>query len=412
MVKASALYLVVVISLLIAIISGSLLTIAFYYRLEVKKKERLDRLLLNMDSGTSLILSKGFIDYNKDKVLDLFAEQTDSAVLRKEYWGIYDLGILKAFELKDTLKRSFLIANVFSDPNAIYLADEDRPLSISGKTELIGDGQLPKSGLKASYVDGKGYEGKSLITGTIKESARVLPPLNKNMLERIHQQFTLNQTFRTLPKDSIVNSFFYPVAIYPLDLNHSNLGRLKVHGKVILVSDTTVIINAETILDGVQIYARAIVIKDGFKGNCQLFAKDSIIIGNNCEFTYPSFAGVFKPEHSKVQAKIALGNQVSFSGLLLSYEPKRSDLQTMISFGKECKIAGEIFATGYVKLQKGLQVSGKTYAHRFIMQTPSTLYENYLIDISLNRKSLSPYYLSSGLFERINTNQQILRWLN
>lgn len=187
---------------------------------------------------------------------------------------------------------------------------------------------------------------------------------------------------------------------------------LKLQGKVILVSDTTVIVNAGTLLDGVQIYARSIIIKDGFKGNCQLFARDSIIIGDNCEFLYPSFAGVFKPENSKIQAKISLGNQLRFSGLLVSYESSRSDLQTMISFGKDCKVTGEVFATGYLKMEKGLQVSGKTYAHRFIIQTPATLYENYLIDITLNRKSLSKYYLSSGLFDRGQTNQQILQWLN
>lgn len=207
MVKASALYLVVVISLIIAIISGSLLTIAFYYRLELKKKERLDRLLVNMDSGTSIVLSKDFFDYNKDTVLDIFAEQTDSVILRKEYWGVYDLGVVKAFELRDTLKRSFLIANVFDDPNAVYLADEDRPLSVSGKTQLIGDGQLPKSGLKAAYVDGKAYEGKNVISGKITESARVLPTLNKGMLNRIYQRFNLDQMFRPLAKDSIINSF-------------------------------------------------------------------------------------------------------------------------------------------------------------------------------------------------------------
>lgn len=447
MIKAGALYMVVIVSLLIAMISASLLTIAFFYRQEIQKKVRLDKLMINLESGTALLLSEGFAVNGETHRIDLFESGGDSLVLRKERWGIYELNMLKAFELKDTLKRAFLSANAFDDENTIYLADEDRPLSVSGTTQLTGNGQLPKSGLKQAYVDGKPYAGKALINGSITDSSRDLPPLDEALLQgfmKYLKSWEAKETdFKASVKgqafnvrDTAGNSFFNEAFVYQLDAAQMELGSRKLTGKIILVSDTILHIAADTGLDQVQIYAPAIIVAPGFKGACQLFARDSIIIGKNCVFDYPSFAGVFKQEGQQVQSKISIGEGSRFSGILLSYEKKRSPLQTIISLAKDCKINGEVYATGYVKLERTAAIYGKTYAKRFIMQTPTTLYENYLIDVILNRKMLSSYYLSSSVFKRsleqvlenrsdpssdhkpgkiakgVGRDQKILKWLN
>lgn len=412
MVRASALYLVVIVALLIAIFSASLLTLSFFYRQEVKKKERFDKLLSNLDSGTALLLSAGFLKDTSPQHLDLFEKLTDSLMIQKDNWGVFKLGLVQAFELRDTLKRSFLIGNKFEDTNAIYLADEDRPLSVSGDTRITGDGQLPKSGIRQSYVDGKAYTGKELIKGKITNSKLQLPSLNSTLLKLIEEQFKSTEGKDFSPEDSIGNSFFFAAKVFKLGQGQLNLASGKIKGKIVLVSDTSITISAGMQLDNIQIYAPVIIVADGFKGSCQLFAKDSIVIGKNCVFEYPSFAGVFKSEGSKVQAKISLNDGVKFSGVLLSYESKRTDLQTMISIGKNCIINGEVFAAGYIKLNSGLKVNGKVTAKRFLMQTASTIYENYLIDFTLNRKLLSKYYLSPPIFEGNQVDQMVLKWLN
>jgi len=411
MVKAAALYIVVIVSLLIAVISASLLTIAFFYRLEVQKKIRMDKLMTNLESGTAILLSEGFRKYDEELVLDLYGDQKDSLVLSKLRWGVFDLQLLKVFELKDTLKRSFLSGNVFADQSAIYLADEDRPLSVGGSTQVVGNGELPKAGLKQAYVDGRPYEGKELIKGTIKESGRELPALNTELLDKITTYLKSTEGVRFEAKDSIINSFFNKPLVYKLRSDQQYIDNIKIRGKIILLSDTTINISSTADLEDVQIYARAIVIESGFKGSCQLFARDSIVIGKECNFLYPSFAGVFKPDSSKIQGRISLDSASHFSGILLGYEAKRSDLQTLISLGKNTLVSGEVYA-GYIKMERTVNVQGKVYANRFVMQTPQTLYENYLIDITLNRKLLSKYYLSSPIFKRDKRDQKILKWLN
>lgn len=411
MVKAAALYIVVIVSLLIAVISASLLTIAFFYRLEVQKKIRMDKLMTNLESGTAILLSEGFKKYDEEQALDLYGDQKDSLVLSKVRWGVFDLQLVKAFELKDTLKRAFLSGGVFTDQSAIYLADEDRPLSVSGNTQITGDGELPKAGLKQAYVDGRPYEGKELIKGSIKESGRELPLLNTELLDKITTYLKPTEGMSFEVKDSIIISFFSKPMVYKLRSDQQDINNVKIHGKIILLSDTTINIGSNADLEDVQIYAPAILVESGFKGSCQLFARDSIIVGKECNFLYPSFAGVFKPDSSKIQAKISLDSASHFSGILLGYEENRSDLQTLVSLGKNTLVNGEVYA-GYIKIERTVNVQGKVYANRFVMQTPTTLYENYLIDITLNRKLLSKYYLSSPIFKREKWDQKVLKWLD
>ncbi|PIG98215.1 hypothetical protein CS542_06460 [Pedobacter sp. IW39] len=55
--------------------------------------------------------------------------------------------------------------------DVLYLSDEDRPVSVSGKTLLIGNGMLPKAGIKQSYAEGKPYTGiKQLLDGKLHQA--------------------------------------------------------------------------------------------------------------------------------------------------------------------------------------------------------------------------------------------------
>jgi hypothetical protein len=415
MLKASALYLVIIVSLVLAVLSMALISTAYFYKLEYQKNLRSDRLSANLNSGLAIVMSIDYKGYDQDLILDLFKEEKDSVLLRKERWGLFDLALVKSFALKDTTKRSFFIGEESKDQTAIYLSDEDRPVSVSGNTQITGDGFLPKAGIKSAYVDGKAYAGKQLIKGKIRDSNRLLPSLNADVITYLEEQFRNSDPVKSVDQlpDSLINSFFNPCITIQLEKNLADLDNKIFRGKIILFADTIVHIRASSILQDIQVYAPAIVVENGFKGNCQLFARDSIIIGRNTTFTHPSCLGVLKPEKSKLQAKIQIGSGSEFSGILFTYEKSRSDLQTLIAIGKEVHVQGEVFSSGLIKLEKPLSIDGSLTCNRFIMQTPLTLYENYLIDVSINRLKLSPYYLSSALFKQEKSRKnKILKWLN
>ncbi len=410
MLKASALYMVIIIALVIAVFSASLIATAYFYRLEYQKNMRFGRLQLNLNSATSILLSSAYNSAEEQKI-DLFGEQTDSVIVRKERWGLFELGTVKAFTLNDTLKKAFLIAeDAEKDQAAVYLSDEDRPLSVSGSTRITGEVQIPKAGIKQAYVEGKPYAGKELVYGTIKNSSRTLPQLSQSILDDIEKYLsdTLNNGVYT--SDSISNSFFNEPKVIRVSRSSPAITNTAITGRVIILCDTVLTIGPGVQLRDVLVYAPSIVVKEGFKGSCQLFARDSVVVEKKADFEYPSAIGILKKGEGG-QPKIELGSDCRFAGIIFTHEKKRSELQTVISLGKNAIVKGEIYAAGFIKMEKPVTVEGKLSCNRFIIQTPSTLYENYLIDITINRNSRSPYYLSSPLFERKAPNQ-ILRWLN
>jgi len=408
MIRASALYIAIIIAAVIAIFSASLIATAYFYRLEYQKSMRMNKLSANLNSGISILLSEGFKKYDEPQIIDLFGKENDSLTLCKEKWGVFDLAMVKAFTLADTIGKTFLTGIRDKDLTALYLSDEDRPLSVSGSTRITGDALLPKAGIKQAYVEGKPFAGKKLVEGSVKTSKRTLPPLNMERLDELEKW--LNDTIHIsgITGDSVHNSFFNSVRIVRVPKSDPVI-RKKHTGKIILLCDTTLTINREAVLEDIIVFAPAIVVKDEFQGNCQLFARDSIITGKKVLFNYPSCLGILKRD-SKQQPKIVLGPNTIFSGIIFSWEEQRSDMQTMISLGKNSLIKGDVYASGFIKLEKPLTVEGRLSCNRFIIQTPVTLYENYLIDITLSRTKRSPYYLNTVLFEN-KGEQRVLKWL-
>lgn len=407
MLKAGALYLSIITAFLIAVICASLIMIAAHFRAGYLKDLRMGKLYRNMDSAISLVLSGEELDGKQN--IDLFGDETDSVMIESSHWGIFALSSIRCFVSSDTLSRAFLTGlDTSQDRVAVYLSDEDRPVSVSGNTRITGDVKVPKSGIRSSYSDGKPYTGKKIVYGAISDSKRTLDGLVEKWLSEIeHHLDTDPNDFPILISGNQNVSFLSPPKAY--HARQSNLSADSLSGQIVLYTDTLIRIGANAHLDNVVIYAKSIIVEDGFSGNAQLFARDSIIVGNGAKFTYPSVLAVMAGETTG-QSKIQLGKKVQFDGIILTHEQKRSALQTMISLAEGTVVRGEVYATGLVKLDKQLHVFGKVSCNRFIMQTSSTMYENFLIDITLNRKARSGAYLSSGIFKGNGLNKKILRW--
>nr|WP_199157672.1 hypothetical protein [Pedobacter sp. ASV2] len=409
--KAGALYFSIVIAFFIAIISASLIMLAAHYRSAHLKEVRYQRLQNNLNSGIDFLLAD-VTDVDLSKNVDLFNDNLDSVEISKKKWGLYDLSTVKAFTNKDTLSRVFLVGlNTSKDRKVLYLADEDRPLSVSGETRITGDAEIPKSGIKQSYAEGKPYTGDQLLYGKKSDSGRKLKELENKRLKYLEAYFdNTTKKYPILGGADLHNGFKNSTKIFtvpPGAVLNSSLS-----GNIILVSDSSIIISANAKLDNIQIFAHTVTFESGFRGNCQVFASDSILVKNDVKLNYPSVLGVIRKKGSADQPNITSGENFEMNGILFSYEQVRSSMQTIISLGKKAKLNGEVYATGLVKLDKGVVILGKVSANRFIMTTPTSLYENFLIDVTFNRKARSKYYLSSALFSGNEKNNKILKWLN
>ncbi|HEY9000689.1 MAG TPA: hypothetical protein VIM89_05015 [Mucilaginibacter sp.] len=420
MLKASALYLVILIALIIALLCSSLLVAAGFYRAESIRKARYDQLETNLESGINLMLSGHDSSYLQKTMFALFGEQADSITLQKIHWGIYDIGISKAFIQGDTLTRVFSMGRSIDSGSraAIYLADQDRPLSLSGATSIAGDAFLPKAGVKKAFVDGHGYQGDDrLVTGKIKNSQKTLPALDQarikllqNYLSTAGKNTAVDSAFEKA--DTLRQSFLKATRVINLGRRIHELRNQLVSGNIILYSDTTLTVDASVSLDGILVFAKAIVVKSGFQGRCQLFASDSIHVQAGCRFQYPSCLAVFNPNSSKISpyVRITIDKNTAFSGTIVTYRQSEEEIMPVLALDSNVTVSGQIYSQGMLQYKDGLHVNGGVFTKLFTYQSGYNLMENMLINSTISSKALSPYYLSGELFQMSN-RKKVLQWL-
>ena len=415
MLKASALYLVIVIALAIGLICSSLVAVAYFYRAEYQKKFRSDRLNHNLLSGINLLLATPDAAYKEPERIGLFGSEKDSIVVQKKPWGIFDIGTVRAFAQRDTIYKAFSIAGAVDSAKwaALYIADDDRPISPSGKNRIEGTAFLPKAGIQTAYVDNKAYEGdKRLVIGGKKISDKTLPVLDADRLSLLDSYFQQKGDSRN-PGDSISISYLKPTKTLDFKKQAYTLSNIRLKGNLVLRSDTTLTIDSSAKLDNILVFAPAIIVKEGFKGNCQLFATDSISVAKDCHFNYPSCLGIIRSKTGKFspQAKITVGEASTISGTVFTWEKTPGALKPVIRISKKDTISGQIYSQDGLSLKDGCVVYGSLYTQRFLYQNSFTLYENYLINAELNSRGLSPYYLGSGMLPAVSKKKKILQWL-
>jgi len=419
MLKASALYMVIIIALVIGIICSSLVVTAYFYRLQYQKTDRFSTLQNNLSSAINILMASEDTTYLKKTTFSLFNTDADSVAVQKLFWGVYDIGVARAFIQKDTLYKTFSLANSLDSTKwaALYLADDQRPLGLSGKTTIKGNAFIPPAGVNQAYVNNEAYSGdKRLIIGTKHDSQKYLPALDADRLERFKTLLKEKRTvdISLLKGGSVNNPFLSPTQIVSFGNHVTTLKNISLSGNIILFSDTALVIDSTAVLNHIIVFAKSITVHSGFHGNCQLFVTDTMGIGRNCRFSYPSCLGLLRfdaPGIVNTMAQISLQNKCAFSGLIFTYEKEKSIIPPIIHIGSKVKVKGQIYSQGFLEFDDYAEVDGSVTTAKFLYQSSFTRYENYINNTVIDDTALSPYYLSSDLIPVTTAKKKIVQWL-
>jgi len=419
MLKASALYMVIIIALVIGVICSSLIASAYFYRAQYQKTARYSLLQNNLTSGINILLAGDDTTYEQEKTFSLFQTETDTVTINRIFWGLYDIGTVKAFIQKDTLYQSLSIAHTLDSGKwaVLYLPDDERPLAVSGKTRIKGNVFIPPAGVNQAYIDNQAYSGdKRLIIGKIQNSQKTLPALNAARLEKFKELLDQkHDTISILSGDTLQNSFLQATRVFSFRKKVTTLQNICLKGNIILFSDTTLTIDSTASLTNVLVFARSIIVKSGFRGQCQLYATDTIGVGQRALFSYPSCLGILRfgaITGKPTEAKINLQSNCSFSGLIFTYEKAKNVFAPLIDIGKNTKIKGQVYSQGLLEFHDQAEVDGSVFTATFLYQTSFTRYENYINNTTLDESLLSPYYLTSDLVPVAASTKKILQWLD
>lgn len=417
MIKAGSLFYAIVISLIIAIVSSSLILFSYLTRIEFEKLEIGQQLQLNVDSGINLLLATSS-SKDENKQIDLYGKGTDSVSLIRKHWGAYEILISHArFKDQEIIKiiQSGSISDS-SDRYSIYLADEDKPLALCGKTRLKGTAYLPKAGLKRAYIEGQNFTGDQLLDGVSRQSNKSLNEFNPDVLKHIQDIFSqkcisasdsLIEVSGQLSGDSIFNSFRDKTLVY------SSPGTFKISdgsysGNIVFISDRQIIISGSALLRDVIIAAPKIIIEEHFSGNIQAFGRDSIIVKKEVSLHYPSVLGIVKNKTIQ-NACIILNEKDSVSGSIFSCKTEKDILkQTGIIVRKEAFVYGDVYSNGYADIQG--TIHGSLTCSKIMLSTPSSVYENHLLGAVIDATKLSSHFAGFASTEKGNL-RSIIKYL-
>lgn len=421
MIKASSLFYAIVISLIIAIVSSSLILFAYLSRIEFDNFEMNQRIYLNAESGLNLLLSQqSLIEVNQEKTIDLYGKGDDSVFLSRKSWGAYEIVISKAvFKKLEAIR----IAQIGYYPDSsgmysLYLTDNDKPLALCGKTIIKGTAFISKAGLKRAYIEGQSFVGNTLIDGQIRQSKTTLPEFNKDLISNIQLMFsqksiTENDSVIIIEKDlsgdSLSNSFKNRTLVLTSP-NSIRISNGVYEGNIAIISDKQITVSATAVLKDVIIAAPRIIFEKEFKGNLQAFASDSIIVEKEVSLYYPSVLAIVKGGKLPDISAIVLGENDTIMGNVFAYKSDADPLkQIIIRMNDKSVIIGQVYSNGYMDV-KG-EIKGSIMCDKIILNTPSSVYENHLLNAVIDPSALSRHYVGINLVEE-STMKKIVKWLN
>jgi hypothetical protein len=419
MLRAGSLFYALAITVIIALVSTSLLLAAHYNRLRLIRDQIREEVIRNSESGLELLMADPVSQYETVQEIDLYGNGSDSVLLETKSWGAFQIGISTAHNKRTSHQ---LIASIgwkpeTNDQTALILADLDRPLSITGNTELTGDCFLPKAGIQRAYIEGQSYSGGKLVHGETKTSDRFLPKYNVELVNRIKELFDFNPASTDSviyndvfqQSDSISGSFLkHPLYIFnqgAIIIDSQNIS-----GEVCIISHQSIRIGKNSSIHYALLIAPNIIIDDEVEGDFQAFARDSLSVGKNVRLHYPTILGIIATEKSPDLANLSIGEKSKIFGQVFACSTE-SDFRKhiLVSTEKESLVYGEIYSSDLVD-HKGI-VFGDIVCAKFELKTSSAEYENHLMNAVIDRPKRSPDYVSSALAKKETDHKTVVQWL-
>lgn len=407
--KSSAIYYALFLSIIISLFLGGMILFSSANRQFISQMDMQDRLIENAYSGVEYGLAN-YQEMQNGKVLelDLFDQQIDSVDLKKKTWGAFTAIESTAHHKNQSYSKLALAGQINTDngPN-LYLTDQGRPFSICGETKIEGKCVIPKAGVKRAYIEGKNYAGKQMIYGSISDAEKSLPKINNEFTRNLNEFDA--EIVDWEDTDSVVVSFS-EIGKHFIAGSYLSLKDVFVEGQVIIEAKDSIFVSASTHLDKVILKSEVIYIESGFVGNAQFFASERIVLEDQVLLNYPSVLGLIETTIPKEQsAEILIGEKSQVLGSVFAIsEAPNFRMPIQISIDRDAEVDGLVYCQGRIQL-KGT-VNGNLYTQKFYLETPSSKYENHLLDAKI-LDQLPADFVSVSLFENTNTLTQIA-WLD
>ncbi|OFY26026.1 MAG: hypothetical protein A2275_05840 [Bacteroidetes bacterium RIFOXYA12_FULL_35_11] len=401
-------------------ISGFMMLSAFHFKRYADDAEIKEGLIRDVHSALELELcSAQPLGADGKKTIDLYDDGVSIVTIDKRTWGLYEI-------IHATSNRNFFSFSKTAltgeqmppdEKTALFLADHNNYLSLCGKTKIKGTCYLPALGPRRAYIEGQSFIGNKLVDGEIKTAQNNLPPLNKKIIDdntaymngNVNNKDSLRLFSDFLRKDSIICSFNERTLIL-FAQEDIHIDNKIISGNIILRCNGNVTLLPHARIDNILIYGQSICVKKGFNGNAQLFAQDSLIIEEDCKLNFPSAVVLFDKKKDSKKSFIRIDKDSEIFGLVLLYkETSTQNSRAVLKIETDALVHGQVYCNDLME-HKGT-IHGSLFCEKFILSTPSSVYENHLLNATIDVSELSPYYTGSSIMNE-HKSKNIIKWLN
>lgn len=380
--KGSSLAYALLLIIIISAISGLLLLLHDYkqknYQHLIQQEKLRDNTLSILKYESSIIGS-----LKKDSVFDLYGFDNDSVLFNSFYHGVLKVNYASAFKRNDTVSKLCLSAPLIKNNlNAIVLSNTRFPLSISGNTSVIGKCYVPNSSISTSNFKGELFSGVTVEKSNIANSPKVFPLLNK-LFNEIFNQSNEIKLYEDLPYLDTLKNSFTKVKQQFFVKNGSQLSRMIIDGNILLFNPDFIIIPSDAILKNVIVVSPKIIVQKGFSGSAQLFATDSIVIGQNVHLKFPSIIFIKNSVENNSVVEIKIGSAIE-GAIIVQEEDLQSDNlpENKLIISSNSLIKGSVYNRGKC-LMEG-KINGTIYTDLFYQADATALRYNLLYNAIIN----------------------------
>ncbi len=359
-------------------------------------------------------VESGFLLYEKDStlysrraddgsVLLFEGDESSRVYYKRERWGMYEV-----VSVRNGKRESIRLVGKSAESRygaTLYIPENGQAFSLTGRTFVEGDVYLPQNGISYTQVRSEFFKGKALKKEQIKTSGEDLPVLDAESWEVAEVLHSGVGERDWLENGSVLESAFFDEPVLRADVGEY-LSGVRVKGRVVLYASGTLFVERDVRLDGVILVAQQVEFADDFSGCVQVFARDTILLGNRV--CLKAGSGLHLWREGEKGGFVRLGEHCEVNGyVIVKADADDGERKRAVYVQPESsRVRGLVFVDGIAEVHG--TVTGSLYARGCYYFAPEGYYSGILHNAVLpGNPGLVYPLLLEGPYER-----RTVRWLD
>lgn len=415
-VKGASLLIVLCVSLVCLILTLSFLVIFQYGQNELDSFLSKQRLQEQINEAVELLIKGDMLQQESGEFsIDLYGDNSTFVLGQINQWGNYKAIGINKINGKE-VNRYFLAGSGYLDVDSIALTITSplHELGIGAEVSIRGNLGVKANGIRPVDSENLPSSMDTFLKGSVVDVCKV--EIDQIHLNGIDEGcITRPADGELLPGINIYNSFSNPTK-YIVSKN-SILIEDSIVGNVILTAEDSIVVTQNGYIENCILQAPKVIYRSRKQSCAQIFASDTILIGEKSNLYYPSCL-FLKPKLVNMplvhSIKVRDSAHVEAEIYAISSDNSIPTSNINITTSPTSFVTGLVYTTGYADLHGN--VTGLVQASHILYSSSYGVREGLLHKLTIDRKGLNPYFMLGFLISRpsnkSNVSKKIVSWLN